>query len=173
MGFEFLLRAFWVFVTFSSYSNSFHSTFFDNYNSQVKKLANLHWKLLGRKINSALFSKYSFGHRRNMHAKASTCNTFLKQFHLCHKCNKYNCLPWKMLNHAGNRYNTHRKQLCHPPDTVIQLYHPLLYLFCILLIRSGLRSNYAVAKQSKQSRILKLNEDLRAMCSVLFDFVSI
>ena len=49
------------------------------------------------------------------------CNIFELVFTLCHKCNKYNCLPWKMLNHAGNCYMiTRRKQLhvCHPPDTV-------------------------------------------------------
>ena len=51
------------------------------------------------------------------------------------QCNKYNCLPRNMLNHAGNSYIPRWKQLCHPPDTVI----------------SGSRSNGAVAKQSKQS----------------------
>ena len=91
------------------------------------------------------------------------CNIFELVFTLCHKCNKYNCLPWKMLNHAGNSYITRRKQLCHPPDTVmshrIQLYHPLVYLFCIL-IRSGSRSNVSVAKQSKQrSGIIKRNKE--------------
>ena len=25
-------------------------------------------------------------------------------FTLCHKCNKYNCLPWKMLKQKGNSY---------------------------------------------------------------------
>ena len=47
------------------------------------------------------------------------CNIFELVFTLCHKCNRYNCLPWKMLNHAGNSYITRRKQLCHPPDTVM------------------------------------------------------
>ena len=79
------------------------------------------------------------------------------------KCNKYNCLPWKMLNHAGNSYITRRKQLCHPPDTVMshrkQLYHPFVYLFCIL-IRSGSRSNVVFAKGSKQrSEIIKRNKE--------------
>ena len=90
------------------------------------------------------------------------CNIFELVFTLCHKCNKFNYLPWKMLNHAGNSYITRRKQLCHLPDTVmshrIQLYHPLVYLFCIL-IRSGSRSNVAVAKQRKQrSGIIKRNK---------------
>ena len=90
-------------------------------------------------------------------------NIFKLIFPLCHKCNKHYCPPWKMLNHAGNSYITRQKQLCHPPNTVIshmkQLYHPLVYLFCIL-IRSGSRSNDAVAKQSKQrSGILKRNEE--------------
>ena len=59
------------------------------------------------------------------------CNIFELVFTLCHKCIKYNCLPWKMLYHAGNSYITRQKQLCHPPDTVMlhrkQLYHPLVY----------------------------------------------
>ena len=68
-----------------------------------------------------------------------------------------------MLNHAGNSYITRRKQLCHPPDTIMshrkQLYHPLMYLFCIL-IRSDSRSNVAVAKQSKQrSGIINGNKE--------------
>ena len=100
------------------------------------------------------------------------CNIFELVFTLCHKCNKYNCLPWKMLNHAGNNYIIHRKQLCHPPDTVLshrkQLYHPLVYLFCIL-IRSGSKSNVAVAKQSKQrSGILKRNKE---STSSVFHFI--
>ena len=32
-------------------------------------------------------------------------------FTLCHKCYKYNCLPWKMQNHTRNSYITLRKQL--------------------------------------------------------------
>ena len=68
-----------------------------------------------------------------------------------------------MLNYGGNSYITHRKQLCLPPDTVMshrkQWYHPLVYLFCIL-IRSGSRSNVAVAKQSKQrSGVIKRNKE--------------
>ena len=79
-----------------------------------------------------------------------------------------------MLNHAGNSYITRRKQLCHPPDTVmlhrIHLLHHLVYLFCIL-IRLDSRSNDAVAKQSKQSSgILKRNTNLRAVISILFYF---
>ena len=96
------------------------------------------------------------------------CDIFELFFTLCHKCNKYNRLPWKMLNHAGNSYTciTHRKRLCHPPDTVMshrrQLYHPFVYMVCIL-IRSGSRSNDAVAKQSKyRSGILKRNEESRS-----------
>ena len=46
------------------------------------------------------------------------CNIFELVFTLCHKCNKYNCLPWKMLNNAGNSYITRLKQLCHQPDTL-------------------------------------------------------
>ena len=96
------------------------------------------------------------------------CNIFELVFTLCHKCDKYNCLPWKILNHAGNSYITRRKQLCHPPDTVmshrIQLYHPLVYFFCIL-IRSGSRSNVAVAKQSKQRcGIIKRNKRIYEQC---------
>ena len=34
------------------------------------------------------------------------CNNFELVFTLCHKCNKYNCLPWKLLNHDGNSYVT-------------------------------------------------------------------
>ena len=105
------------------------------------------------------------------------CNIFELIFPLCHKCNKYNCLPWKLLNHAGNSYITRRKQLCHPPDTVmshrIQLYHPLVYLFCIL-IRSGSRSNVAVAKQSKQrSGIINRNKEYTSSVFHLIDFVFI
>ena len=96
------------------------------------------------------------------------CNIFELIFTPCHKCNKYNCLPWKMLNHTGNSYITRRKQLCHPPDTVmshrIQLYHPLVKMFS-LLIGSGSRCNYAIAKQSKQRK------GMRAVYSILFDFV--
>ena len=84
------------------------------------------------------------------------CNIFELVFTLCHKCNKYNCLPWKMLNHAGNSYITRRKELCHPPETVMshrnQLYHPLVNLLC-MLIRSGSRCNYAVAKQRNTSSV--------------------
>ena len=75
-------------------------------------------------------------------------NTFELVFSLCHKWNKYNCKPYKMLNHAGNRCITRRIQLCHPPDTVTshrrQLYQPLVYLFCIFRIRSGSWSFIAV-----------------------------
>ena len=79
----------------------------------------------------------------------SLCNIFELVFMLCHKCNKYNCLAWNMLNHAGNSFITHRKQL----------YHPLVYLFCIL-IRSGSRYNIAVAKQSKQrTGLIKRNKE--------------
>ena len=95
------------------------------------------------------------------------CNIFELVFTLWHKCNKYNCLPWKMLN----------QQLYHPPETVMshrrQVYHPFMYLFCIL-IRLGSWSNKPDAKHSKQnSWILKQNENLRAGCSILFDFVFI
>ena len=77
-----------------------------------------------------------------------------------------------MLNHDGNSYIARRKHLCHPADTVmshrIQLYHPLVYLFCIL-IRSGSRSNVAVAKQSKRrSGIIKRNKE---SASSLFHFI--
>ena len=68
------------------------------------------------------------------------CNIFELVFTLCHKCNKYNYPPWKMLNHAWNSDITRRKQLCHPLDTVMshrkQLYRTLVHVFCIL-IRSG------------------------------------
>ena len=51
-----------------------------------------------------------------------------------------------------------------------QFYHPLVYLFCIL-IRSGSISNDAVAKQSKQrSGILKRNDE---STSSVFHFISI
>ena len=53
-----------------------------------------------------------------------------------------------MLNHAGNSYITRRKQLCHPPDTVMshrtKLYHPLVYLFCILIRSSSKNVTYNV-----------------------------
>ena len=32
---------------------------------------------------------------------------------VCHKCNKYNCLSWKMLNHTGNSYVISEYQLCY------------------------------------------------------------
>ena len=32
-------------------------------------------------------------------------------FTLRHKCKKYNCLSWKMLNHAENSYIIHQKRL--------------------------------------------------------------
>ena len=49
-----------------------------------------------------------------------------------------------------------------------QLYQPLMYLFC-LLIRSGLRSNFAFAKQSKlRSGILKWN---KKSTSSVFHFI--
>ena len=78
-----------------------------------------------------------------------------------------------MLNHAGNSYFYRPKQLCHPPDTVmshrIQLYLPLVYLFCIL-IRSGSRSNVAVANQSKLQRsgFIKRNKE---STSSVFHFI--
>ena len=107
----------------------------------------------------------------------SWSNIFELVFTLCHKCNKYNCLPWNMLNHTGNSNITRLKQLCHPPDTVMpyrtQLYHYLAYLSC-MLIRLGLRCNVTVAKQNKQrSWILKQKEESRAVCSILFAFVFI
>ena len=75
-----------------------------------------------------------------------------------------------MLNHTGNSYITRRKQLCHPPDTVmshrIQLYHPLVNLFC-MLIRLGSRFIYAVAKQSIQRSGI-LNPTLRFTSSVFY-----
>ena len=79
-----------------------------------------------------------------------------------------------MLNNAGNSYITRRKRLCHPPDIPVvmphrrQLYHPHVYLFCIL-IRSGSRSNVTVAKQSKQTRgSLKRNKE---STSSVFHFI--
>ena len=63
-----------------------------------------------------------------------------------------------MLDHAGNIYIIRR----------IQLYHPLVYLFWIL-IRSGSLSSDTVAKQSKQgSGILKQNEE---STSSVFHFI--
>ena len=107
----------------------------------------INWKCL---INNAITGEIW---KNRCHIVRWLFNIFELVFTLCHKCNKYNCLPWKLLNHAGNSYITRRKQLCHPPDTVMshrrQLYHPLLYLFCIS-IRSGSRSNNDVAKQSKK-----------------------
>ena len=43
------------------------------------------------------------------------CNIFELVFtiHVYQKCNKYNCLHWKMLNHAGSSSITRRIQLCH------------------------------------------------------------
>ena len=82
---------------------------------------------------------------------------------LCHKCYKYNCLPWKMLDHTGNSYITCRKQLCHAPYTVMphrrQLYHPLMYLFCIL-IRSSLWSTTPLLSKVNRSGNLKWNKEL-------------
>ena len=50
----------------------------------------------------------------------------------------------------------------------IRLYHPLVYILCIVII-SGLRSNDAVAKHSKQRRgILKWNEE---STSSVFQFI--
>ena len=93
----------------------------------------------------------------------SWCNIFELVLTLCHKCNKYNCLPWKMLNHTGNSYITCRKQLCHAPYTVMphrrQLYHPLMYLFC-KLIRSSLWSTTPLLSKVNRSRNLKWNKEL-------------
>ena len=76
-------------------------------------------------------------------------------FTFCHKCIKYDRLPWKLLKHTEKSYISHRKQLYHPLETVmshrIQIYPPPMHLFCIL-ISSGLRFyTYTVAKQSKQT----------------------
>ena len=55
------------------------------------------------------------------------CNIFKLAFTLRHKCNKYNWLPWKMLNHAEKCYITRRKQF----------YYPSVKLF--LIWRSGVK----------------------------------
>ena len=56
------------------------------------------------------------------------CNIFELVFTLCHKCNKYKCLHWKMLNlagnsyiTAGNSYVTRRIQVCHTGYSYITL----------------------------------------------------
>ena len=87
------------------------------------------------------------------------CNIFELIFTLCHKCNKYNCLPWKLQNHAGNSYRISPAGYSYVTQDTVMLYHRLVYLFCIL-IRSGSRSNDAADKQNKQrSRILKGKEE--------------
>ena len=75
-----------------------------------------------------------------------------------------------MLIHAGNSYVNRQIRLRHTGYGY--KYRPLGYLFCIL-IKSDSRSNYTVAKESKQrSRILKgIKKNLRAMCSIFINFV--
>ena len=77
-----------------------------------------------------------------------------------------------MLNHAGNSYITHRKQLCHPPDTVMshmrQLYHSSVYLFGKLM-RSGLRSTTPLLRKVKRgAEFQNKTRNLRAVCDFVF-----
>ena len=66
---------------------------------------------------------------------STICNIFKLVFTFCHKFYKYNCLPWKMLNHAGEinfLYNSWKYHNSHVKINFASNIKTLniLYLYC-------------------------------------------
>ena len=99
------------------------------------------------------------------------CNIFELVFTICHKCNKYNCLPCKMLNHAWNSY------IYHPPEKVMSsagysyvTKETVISPSRVYVLHTN-KIGFEIQRHSKVNRGVEFQNEMRNSRSSVFHFI--